>query len=221
MKEGQRLTPDGFKALSKIIDNQSILNEEILPVLVTISNSKRVIPDYLIEKLVVRFNPKRVHSQLIKILENELLLKLEQALENKLISDQVLLIFVFQGQKREKLSRNIIIKIVDKFLTIENQLIMQQYLSVISSVIQKKDIFEYEYSTRIRDRLSSTSSVLVSHVQKALIYALEKGNQDIVSKSGSEFRTLISLHKVKLEKDSIRALLNLTTSAIFCDENLK
>ncbi|CAF1410229.1 unnamed protein product, partial [Didymodactylos carnosus] len=88
MKEGQRLTPDGFKALSKIIDNQSILNEEILPVLVTISNSKRVIPDYLIEKLVVRFNPKRVHSQLIKILENELLLKLEQALENKLISDQ-------------------------------------------------------------------------------------------------------------------------------------
>ncbi|CAF0875274.1 unnamed protein product [Didymodactylos carnosus] len=220
-KQGQKLTVNGFRLLSKIIEYQSIINEKILSILLNISNNEQVIPNDIIEKLVQRFNPNQVHNQLIMIFENlvknnqnisnELSSKLEQALNNKLISDKVLFIFIVRGQKGEKLSKNIILEILDKFLSIDNQLMIKQYLSVICSVIQNKDFFKQD---------SQTCVVNDSHVQTALIYGLEKGNQDVISKSVSGFKTLISVHKIKLEKKSINTLLDLATN-VSCNKDIK
>ena len=156
-------------------------------------------------------------------ISNELLLKLEQALDNELISDKVLFIFNDRGQKEEKLSENLIIKILDKFLNIDNPLMMQQYMSVIYSIIQEKDFFQLHSKTdlsQINDEFSGTKSTFISRIQTALIRGIEKVNRDVVNKSVIGFKILTSIPEVELEENSKYVLVNLATSAI-CDEKLK
>ncbi|CAF1067641.1 unnamed protein product [Didymodactylos carnosus] len=230
-KEGQKLTINGFRGLSKAIDNHSVFKEEILRILLNVSNNGQIISNELIDILVIIFDPKQVQHHLIEIFENlvknnqnistELSLKLEKALKNRLICDQVLFIFILQGQKGEKLPEKIISKMLDKFSSIENPLTIQQYLSVICSIIQKKDCFEYDSKSSFYEKLSQVFGYsLITRVQSALIHALKTSNQDVVRKSLGGLKTLVSLHKVKLKKDSIEALLSLATKAI-CDENIK
>lgn len=52
--EGQRLPISTFEALRKEIENN-----KVLPILINISNNKQNIPNYLIEKLTLMFDPKQ------------------------------------------------------------------------------------------------------------------------------------------------------------------
>ncbi|CAF3692464.1 unnamed protein product [Rotaria socialis] len=81
-KEGKRLTINGFKALSKVIDNRSKLNEEILKIILNTSNNEQIITDDLIQKLVKRFKPHKVQKYLLEIFEN--LVKNNQDIPNEL-----------------------------------------------------------------------------------------------------------------------------------------
>ncbi|CAM4826836.1 unnamed protein product [Rotaria magnacalcarata] len=230
-KEGKRLTINGFKALSKVIDNRSKLDEEILKIILNTSTNEQIITDDLIQKLVKRFKPDKVQKHLLEIFENlvknnqdipnELSFKLTKALDNSRICDQVLFIFILEGQKGKKLSENIIRKILDKVLKIENPLAMQQYLSVICSVIEETDYFEYnkrKLLNRIFSRIFGNN--IISKVQTTLLHALKTDNQDVIRKSISGFKTLISIHQVELENQVIEVLVSLTTSAR-CDESMK
>ncbi|CAF0912014.1 unnamed protein product, partial [Didymodactylos carnosus] len=230
LQEGKKLTINGFRGLSKARDNHSVFKEEILRILLNVSNNGQIIPDELIDKLVIIFDPDQVQHHLIEIFENlvennqnistELSLKLEETLKNPLICDQVLSIFVLHSQKGNKLSKKIFIKILDIFSNIKNPFIMQEYLSVICSFIQEKENFEQESKNVFGRIFKFFSTSLISRIQTALIYTLKKGNQNVIHTSLSGFKTLISLHKVKLEKKSIEALLSLATKVI-CDGNIK
>ncbi|CAF4218279.1 unnamed protein product, partial [Rotaria magnacalcarata] len=206
--------------------------EKILKVLHNVSINGQIIPNELVDKLVKKFDPAQKQYYLLKIFESlvknnqnipsELSLKLEKALEYKHMYDQVLFIFVLQGQKGENLSSNIISKILDKFSGLDNSLIMQQYLSVICSVIKKVDCFEYDSKNSSSSKTHSQvfDISFIDRVQSALIHALETGNRDVICKSISGFIELASLGTVKLQIKSIEVLLSLVTKTI-CDKSMK
>jgi hypothetical protein len=233
-KEGKKLTINGFIEINKQIDKLFLLVEKILKVLHNVSINGQIIPNELVDKLVKKFDPVQKQYYLIKIFESlvknnqnipsELSLKLEKALEYKNMYDQVLFIFVLQGQKGEKLSPMIISKILDKFSSLDNSLIMEQYLSVICSVIKKVDCFEYDSKNSSSSSSKTYSQVfdisLIDRVQSALIHALETGNQEVICKSISGFSELTSLGTIKLQDKSIEILLSLVTKTI-CDKSMK
>ncbi|CAF3341216.1 unnamed protein product, partial [Rotaria socialis] len=230
-KEGKILTINGFIEITEQIDKLFLLAENILKILHNVSINGQIIPNELVDRLVKKFDPVQQQYYLIKIFENlvknnqnipsELSLKLEKALEYKIMYDQVLFIFVLQGQKGENLSPNIISKILDKFSSLDNSLIMQQYLSAICSVIKKVDCFEYDSKNSSSKTHSQVFDIsLIDRVQSALIHALETGNQDVICKSISGFSELTSLGTVKLQDKSIEVLLSLVTKNI-CDKSMK
>ncbi|CAF2083077.1 unnamed protein product [Rotaria magnacalcarata] len=231
-KEGKKLTINGFIEINKQIDGLFLPVEKILKVLHNVSINGQIIPNELVDKLVKKFDPAQKQYYLLKIFESlvknnqnipsELSLKLEKALEYKHMYDQVLFIFVLQGQKGENLSSNIISKILDKFSGLDNSLIMQQYLSVICSVIKKVDCFEYDSKNSSSSKTHSQvfDISFIDRVQSALIHALETGNRDVICKSISGFIELASLGTVKLQIKSIEVLLSLVTKTI-CDKSMK
>ncbi|CAF4032753.1 unnamed protein product, partial [Rotaria sordida] len=231
-KEGKKVTINGFRALSKvIIHNQLTLSENVLKILLNISNNRQMIPNDLIDKIVEKFDPKLVQPHLIEIFENlvknnqdiseKLLTKLTIALDNRIIFDKVIFIFLLRGQQGEILSEKIIRKILVKFFTIENPLIMQQYLPVICSVIEKKDYFKnHIQNLSHKTNNKSFNTNIIEAIKKALTYALKTDNQDIIRKSISGFKTLRSLHQVEFEKESIEILLQIAAN-INCDESTK
>ncbi|CAF4478179.1 unnamed protein product [Rotaria sp. Silwood2] len=97
-EQNQKITLSGFKILDKIMNSQFVFDEKIFGILLNICKNEQSIPDNLINKLVERFDPRKVNCQLIDIFENlvknnqniptKLLSKLEKVLENTLISDQ-------------------------------------------------------------------------------------------------------------------------------------
>ncbi|CAF4097378.1 unnamed protein product, partial [Rotaria sordida] len=209
-KEGQKITINGFRALSK---------------------NGQMIPNNLIDKLVKRFDPKLAQSYLIEIFENlvknnqniseEFSSKLTIALDNSIIVDQVLFIFLLQGQKGKNLSEKIIRKILDKFLAIENPSTMQHYLPVICSVIEKEDYFKrhtQNLSNEIVD--NNFDTIIIPAVNRALIHALKTDNQDVIRKSISGLKTLRSLHQIELEKGSIEILLQIAANVNY-DASIK
>ncbi|CAF1276298.1 unnamed protein product, partial [Rotaria sordida] len=231
-KEGQKITINGFRALSKVIfHKQFILNEDILRILLNVSKNGQMIPNNLIDKLVKRFDPKLAQSYLIEIFENlvknnqniseEFSSKLTIALDNSIIVDQVLFIFLLQGQKGKNLSEKIIRKILDKFLAIENPSTMQHYLPVICSVIEKEDYFKrhtQNLSNEIVD--NNFDTIIIPAVNRALIHALKTDNQDVIHKSISGLKTLRSLHQIELEKGSIEILLQIAANVNY-DASIK
>ncbi|CAF3327679.1 unnamed protein product, partial [Rotaria socialis] len=231
-KEGKKLTINGFIEINKQIDGLFLPVEKILKVLHNVSINGQIIPNELVDKLVKKFDPAQKQYYLLQIFESlvknnqnipsELSLKLEKALEYKHMYDQVLFIFVLQGQKGENLSSNIISKILDKFSGLDNSLIMQQYLSVICSVIKKVDCFEYDSKNSSSSKTHSQvfDISFIDRVQSALIHALETGNQDVICKSISGFIELASLGTVKLQVKSIEVLLSLVAKTI-CDKSMK
>ncbi|CAF4453045.1 unnamed protein product [Rotaria sp. Silwood2] len=218
-KEGKTLTTSGWIVLSRIIDSQSELTENLITLLLNISSNKQVIPDMMIDRLVKNFDPKQTNCTLIKLFENliknhqnvskELLIKLENAFDNESVSDDVSLIFVLLGQKGKNLSSNIIKKISNKFLTINKSSMMQQYLSFFCLLIEKESIF-FKEGLQTIDR----------SIQKALIHALRKGNQTVIRKSVDSFNKLLTVHRIQLISDSVDALLEKVTN-VDCDKDIK
>ncbi|CAF1334121.1 unnamed protein product [Rotaria sordida] len=211
----------------------SELDEKVFGLFLNISKNAQPLPDNLINKLVERFDPRQANCHLIDIFENsvknnqnisaKLTLKLEKALENSLISDQVLSIFVLLALKGEYLSKNITIKILDKILILQNSLIIQQYLSVICSLIQNKDYFKENFIDSLRQFFNPFSDAiirLVSRIQSVLIHLLKGNNQNVIRKSLNGLKILIIFPKVELNQKSIDILLDLTGNTI-CDENMK
>ncbi|CAF1442881.1 unnamed protein product [Adineta steineri] len=223
-KKGKKMTIDAFRALSAVICQDELQhNEDTLKILLNVSNNRQIIPNDLIDRLAKIFNPKLVQPYFTEIFENlvrnnqnisaKLSQKLEEALSNELLYDQVLFIFVLQGQKGKSLSKNIIRKILDKCLTIENPSTMQQYVSFICSVIEKKDYFSCHPQNR-------TNEMTIAAFETALIHALKIDNQDVISKSISGLKTLISLHRVELKKENIDVLLKIAKDTM-CDVSIK
>ncbi|CAF1351524.1 unnamed protein product [Rotaria sordida] len=232
-EQNQRLTLNGFIMLDKIMNSPSELDEKVFGIFLNISKNAQPLPDNLINKLVERFDPRQANCHLIDIFENlvknnqnisaKLTLKLEKALKNSLISDQVLSIFVLLALKGEYLSKNIIIKILDKILILQNSLIIQQYLSVICSLIQNKDYFKENFIDSLRQFFNPFSDAgirLVSRIHSVLIHLLKGNNQNVIRKSLNGLKILIIFPKVELNQKSIDILLDLTGNTI-CDENMK
>ncbi|CAF3955624.1 unnamed protein product [Rotaria sp. Silwood2] len=235
-KEGNKVTISIFRALSNLdLGSSSISSENIFSVLLNVSKNRQRIPDNLINKLVNIFNPKleqsALISYLIEIFENivknnqdvsqGLSEKLTQALENPAISDQVLFIFLLQGQRGENLPEGIIRKIIEKFLSIKNPLAMYQYLPFICSIIEKEIYFKRhrQVLSQHTDRNTLNISV-VSLVQKALVHALKTDNQEVIFKSISGLKTLISHGQIELDKETIDLLLRIVTDLVL-DGSLK
>ena len=86
--EGQKLPINAFEALTDELEYNQVLS-----ILSNVSKNKQIIPDYLIDKLAVKFDPKQAQSQLVEIfasiaknnqnISTRLLTKLEKALDNK------------------------------------------------------------------------------------------------------------------------------------------
>ncbi|CAF3851124.1 unnamed protein product [Rotaria sp. Silwood1] len=219
-KNGHRLTINGFRALAQVINIPWIIDNDVLKILLNVSNNGQIIPSDLVGKLTRRFNPYNEQHDFVRIFENlvknnqdipsQLSSKLTKALDNPCILDQVLIIFLLQGQKGKKLSVKIIGKMLDKFFSIKNSFIVKQYLSLICSVIEKKDYFSADTRSlfdRILRRKSDKN--IIARIQTALVHALKIDNQDVIRKAIDGLKILISRHKVVPEKEAIDILLNL------------
>ncbi|CAF1493532.1 unnamed protein product, partial [Rotaria magnacalcarata] len=121
------MTINVFRTLSKVIFHEEFkFSEDTLDILLNVATNGQMIPSDLIDKLEKRFDPNVQQRYFIEIFENlvknnqnissELSLQLEKALNNKLLSDQVLFIFVLQGQKveLEKESIDILLQVAEK-----------------------------------------------------------------------------------------------------------
>jgi hypothetical protein len=202
--EGQKLPIDTLKALTS-----ELTNKQALSILSNISKNKQVIPDYLIDKLILEFDPKQTHNQIIEIfasiaknnqnIPSKLLVKLEKALDNELISDQVLSIFALQGQKGEKLSENVISRICNKFLTINSEPVKQELLSAISSIIEQNSFDRHL-------------------IKKVLIHGITQENKNIIESSINGFRSFAKY--IELDEECINTLVKKAARAN-SDESIK
>ncbi|CAF4777886.1 unnamed protein product [Rotaria sp. Silwood1] len=184
-KNGHRLTINGFRALAQVINIPWIIDNDVLKILLNVSNNGQIIPIDLVGKLTRRFNPYNEQHDFVRIFENlvknnqdipsQLSSKLTKALDNPCILDQVLIIFLLQGQK----------------------------------VIEKKDYFSADTRSlfdRILRRKSDKN--IIARIQTALVHALKIDNQDVIRKAIDGLKILISRHKVVPEKEAIDILLN-------------
>ncbi|CAF1106068.1 unnamed protein product [Rotaria sordida] len=199
-KNGYRLTINGFRALAQVINIPWIIDNDILKILLNVSNNGQIIPIDLVGKLTRRFNPYSEQHDFIRIFENlvknnqdipsKLSSKLTKALNNPYILDQVLIIFLLEGQK-------------------------EQYLSVICSVIETKDYFAID-TRNLFVRILYRKSIknIIARIQTALVHALKIDNQDVIHKAINGLKILVSHHKVVPEKETIDILLSLITSDI-------
>ncbi|CAF4562850.1 unnamed protein product [Rotaria sp. Silwood2] len=200
-KNGHRLTINGFRALAQVINTPWIIDNDVLKILLNVSNNGQIIPIDLVGKLTRRFNPCSEQYDFVRIFENlvknnqdipsQLSSKLTKALENPSIRDQI------------------IDKILDKFFSIKNSFIMEQYLSVMCSVIEKKDYFATDRKSLL-DRILRRNSgkKIIARIQTALVHALKTDNQDVIRKAINGLKILVSRHKAVLENNSIDILLN-------------
>ncbi|CAF4039402.1 unnamed protein product, partial [Rotaria sordida] len=199
-QNGYRLTINGFRALAQVINIPWIIDNDILKILLNVSNNGQIIPIDLVGKLTRRFNPYSEQHDFIRIFENlvknnqdipsKLSSKLTKALNNPYILDQVLIIFLLEGQK-------------------------EQYLSVICSVIETKDYFAID-TRNLFVRILYRKSIknIIARIQTALVHALKIDNQDVIHKAINGLKILVSHHKVVPEKETIDILLSLITSDI-------
>ncbi|CAF3995055.1 unnamed protein product, partial [Rotaria sordida] len=199
-KNGYRLTINGFRALAQVINIPWMIDNNILKILLNVSNNGQIIPIGLVGKLTRRFNPYSEQHDFIRIFENlvknnqdipsKLSSKLTKALNNPYILDQVLIIFLLEGQK-------------------------EQYLSVICSVIETKDYFAID-TRNLFVRILYRKSIknIIARIQTALVHALKIDNQDVIHKAINGLKILVSHHKVVPEKETIDILLSLITSDI-------
>ncbi|EAS05901.2 helicase carboxy-terminal domain protein (macronuclear) [Tetrahymena thermophila SB210] len=189
--EGQKLPIDTLKALSF-----ELTNKQTLSILSNISKNKQVIPDYLIDKLILEFDSKQKQNQIIEIfasiaknnqnIPSKLFAKLEKVLDNEFISDQILSIFALQGQKGEKLSKNVISRICNTILIINNEPIKQELLSTISSIIEQ-NLFD------------------IYLIKKVLIHGITQENKNIIESSINGFRSFAKY--IELDQECINTLV--------------
>ncbi|KAL4473568.1 hypothetical protein ABPG74_022432 [Tetrahymena malaccensis] len=195
--EGKYIPIDGLKALASNLTNQSYLS-----ILSNVSKNQQTIPDYIIDNLVLEFNPLKSQTQIIEIFTNiaknnqnipdKLLVKLEQALDNNSISQQVLSIFAIQGQKGENLTTNVVKKIFNTFLNIDNIQVKQELLSTINSIIEQN-----QFDNHL--------------IKKVLIHGISQENENIIQSSINGFRSFSKY--VKLDDECINALVTKAAKA--------
>ena len=205
---GMQLPIDTIIALEKQIDH-----EDALQVLYNISKNKQIIQYDLLNKLIDKFDPKGDQKILIGIFENvtknnqilsrELLIKLEIALTQKHIEDQSLSIFIYLAQKGEKLSDNIIQKILTKILSERDLMLKQELLSALGSLIQThhKDIQRYK---------QKTEDILLKEIKSESIY-LQKLCLDILR---------ILAQFVEIDSNLFEMIITIGTN-FHCDRTIK
>jgi len=124
--------------------------EKALQILLNVARNKQIIPYVLLEKFQREFNPSQIQKDLLQFFANliqngqmltqDLLERLECSLEiNQAIKDDVLSIFVFQGQRGEQLSEKIIALIFQKISNQKNIALKNAYLSSICTIIQTNE----------------------------------------------------------------------------------
>ena len=176
---GKKLSVNNFKVLNQVIveskqtlykklvsltyeirDEESIFLSAV-SILMHAAEHKQIIPDYLVDTLTSQFNVRKDQTLLLRVFSSlvknnqrvprNLFEKLENTLEkDSEIYDQVLSIFVFQGQKGEKLSHNIITKIFNKFLYhLQDINLQHEYLSSIISIIENNEGFDKKLASQI------------------------------------------------------------------------
>ncbi|XP_047128515.1 uncharacterized protein LOC124809060 [Hydra vulgaris] len=216
VRNGKKLSVSNFKILNqlkiliyKAKDKQSTVPNAVA-ILMYAAKHKQIIPYYLVDTLVSEFNAGKNQSSLLCIFSS--LLKnnqkipdnffksLEKTLEvGSEIYDQVLLIFVFQGQKGEKLSPNIINKIFDEFLNGKQNINLQhEYLSSIISIIENNEGFNKELASQI------------------LLKGVLSDNGHFVKEAVKAIKILS--FKDHLDNNLLKCLVNKATS---CDEEVK
>ncbi|CAF4232659.1 unnamed protein product [Rotaria sp. Silwood2] len=98
---------------------------------------------------------------------------------------------------------------------------MEQYMSVLCSVIEKKDYFAAD-TRSLLDRILCRKSdkYIIARIQTAFVHALKIDNPDVIRKAINGLKILVCRRKVVPEKEAIDILLSLTTSDI-CNETIK
>ncbi|CAF4637639.1 unnamed protein product [Rotaria sp. Silwood1] len=169
----------------QVINIPWIIDNDVLKILLNVSNNGQIIPSDLVGKLTRRFNPYNEQHDFVRIFENlvknnqdipsQLSSKLTKALDNPCILDQVLIIFLLQEQK----------------------------------VIEKKDYFSAD-TRSLFDRILRRKSdkKIIARIQTALVHALKIDNPDVIRKAIDGLKILVSRQKVVPEKEAIDILLN-------------
>ncbi|CAF4419600.1 unnamed protein product, partial [Didymodactylos carnosus] len=174
---GMQLPIDTIKAL----ENET-QNEYALQVVYNISKNKQIIQYDLLKKLIEDFDPHRDQLILIGIFENvaknnqtlsfELLQKLEIALNRQTIEDEVFPIFIYLAQKGEKLSENIIKKIMNKISSEHDIMLKQELLTALGSLIETHHVDIKQYQKQIEEILIKEINSDNIHLQKVCIHIL-------------------------------------------------
>ncbi|CAD8109129.1 unnamed protein product [Paramecium sonneborni] len=142
VQKGNKLTKNTFKSLKTELENESVLD-----ILIQISKTNQIIPNYLVEKMIQMFNPNLAQIKLINIFKYisknnqeiipEIIGKLEKALDNNEVKDEAFLFFASYGQRNQQLSRNIIKKIYDRLQSSPTQELKFELLNTLVFQIDK------------------------------------------------------------------------------------
>ncbi|CAF4680810.1 unnamed protein product, partial [Rotaria sp. Silwood2] len=86
---------------------------------------------------------------------------------------------------------------------------MEQYMSVLCSVIEKKDYFAAD-TRSLLDRILCRKSdkYIIARIQTAFVHALKIDNPDVIRKAINGLKILVCRRKVVPEKEAIDILLN-------------
>ncbi|CAF3169377.1 unnamed protein product [Rotaria sp. Silwood2] len=171
---------DVFRIFDHILLLENEYQVEAIEILRKYSANKFLIPDDTVSALENVVTTPELFNQVFQVIEN--------IIHNKQI---------------------IIDKILDKFFSIKNSFIMEQYLSVMCSVIEKKDYFATDRKSLL-DRILRRNSgkKIIARIQTAFVHALKIDNPDVIRKAINGLKILVCRRKVVPEKEAIDILLN-------------
>lgn len=208
VKKGHKLSINTFNALKK-----NVCDEFVLSILEHVTQNNQMIPNDLLEILLIEFNPDRGQSRLVNLFFNMvknnqnipllLVQKLNRALNNEQIVDEALSIFAHLIQKGEKVSSHIIQRIFERFLSINNIPVKQEYLAAIHSIIQRQRNYNFD----------------ICIAQQVLCTTLDDNNLSVIHEAIKGFNTLLS-NKHVLNKISLDTLVRKATSEN-CNDGIK
>jgi len=190
---GKRLPHDTLNALGHVMEY-----EEVLKILMNISKNKQVIYHGLLSKVMKIFENTLANlndktnekaSNLIKIFENmvknnqklpnELLKQLENSLEIVILEENSLSIFVYLTHKGELLNVNIVNKILNKIIRLDDaDLFKHDCLNSVSSILQN---------------MKSITSINQDKLEQILLNGIKSKNINIKSLTINTLKTFVSL----------------------------
>ncbi|CAF4288772.1 unnamed protein product [Rotaria sp. Silwood2] len=129
-------------------------------------------------------------------------------------------VLVNTRQKGKNLPEEVIHKILQKFLLTESPSTMHQYLPFICSIIDKNVQLERRKQNPPHDTNKNRfNTSIICLVQKALVHALKTNDPEVILKSISGFKTLISLPQIELDQETIELLLQIIHNNV-CNESI-